>query len=143
MEPFFYKTPIIPTGFCFPRTYENMLISGLWPQVEPWAPLAADMPSSLYYYGAMLSKFQEAPLIPFAIICDGSGFYNDGYVVLACFDGSELSGEPKVRIYDYGKPKISPWENMSYPSFLAWLEAAKKESERYLAQREEFERGDD
>lgn len=143
MKPFFYKTPIIPTGFCFPDAYENMLMSGSWPQIEPWAPLATDMPLSLYYYGAMLSKFQDKPLIPFAIICDGSGFYNDGYVVLACFDGSELSDEPKVRIYDYGKPKISPWENMSYPSFLAWLEAARKESELYLAQREKFEREDD
>lgn len=143
MKPFFYKTPIIPTGFSFPRTYESMVTSGSWPQIEPWVPLATDMPSSLYYYGAMLSKFQDAPLIPFAIVCDESGFYNDGYVVLACFDGSEVSGEPKVRIYDYGKPKISPWENMSYPSFLAWLEAAKKESGLYQAQRKEFEREDD
>jgi hypothetical protein len=143
MEPFLYKTPIIPSGFSFPDAYENILMRRAWPQIEPWESLADDMPLSLSYYGSMLTKFRETPLIPFAIICDESGLYNDGYVVLACFDGSDLSGNPKVRIYDYGTPKISPWENMSYPTFLAWLEAAKKESEIYQAQREELERGDD
>lgn len=136
MKPFFFNTSIIPVGFCFPHSYESMLVSEMWPKIEPWEFLAKDMPSSLYYYGAMLSKFQDSPLIPFAIICDESGFYNDGYVILACFDGSDLSGEPKVRIYDYGKPKISPWENVCYPSFLAWLDFAKNESEFYMVQKE-------
>jgi hypothetical protein len=142
MEPFFYKNPIIPARFSFPRAYESMVMSGAWPQIEPWTPLASDMPKSLSYYGDMLSKFREAPLIPFAIICDQSGFWNDGYVVLACFDGSDLSGDPVVRIYDYGRPKKSPWENMSFPNFLIWLEAAKEESKRYQAERKELE-GDD
>lgn len=133
MEPFFYKSSIIPDGFVFPHSYESVVMSGSWPQIEPWAPLAMDMPSSLFYYGAMLLKFRKAPLIPFSIIRDESGFYNSGYVVLACFDGCELTGEPTVRIYDYGKPKVSPWNNVSYPSFLVWLEAAKMESKLYRA----------
>lgn len=38
------------------------------------------------YYRAMLTRYADKPLIPFAIIDDQSGLYNDGYVVLACFD---------------------------------------------------------
>ena len=143
MEPFFYKNPIIPKGFVFPRAYESMLNNGAWPRIEPWFLLGGDMPTSLSYYGDMLLKFPEAPLIPFAIIEDETGFYNDGYLVLACFDGSDLSGEPKVRIYDYGRPKISPWENKSFSNFLDWLDAAKKESKFWQAEREELEDGDD
>ncbi len=133
MEPFFYKSPIIPCGFVFPRSYIDVVESESWPQIEPWTLLAADMPSSLFYYGSMLLKFKDCPLVPFSIIRDESGFYNDGYVILACFDGSVLTGEPIVRIYDYGKPKVSPWTNLSYPSFSVWLEAAKMESKLYRA----------
>ena len=122
MIPFFYKTPILPKGFSFPETYEAMILDGSWPDVEPWVPLAMDMPSSLTYYGAMLLKFKQSPLVPFAIIKDEDGFYNDGYIVLACFDGADLSGNPKIRIYDYGKPMMTPWKNKSYSDFDEWIE---------------------
>ncbi|MCB6182929.1 hypothetical protein LIN78_05125 [Leeia sp. TBRC 13508] len=139
MKPFFFNTPIIPTEFRFPEAYEHMLLNDAWPKLDPWAPLALDMPNSLMYYSSMLLKFKNAPLIPFAMICDETGFCNDGYVVLACFDGSDLSGDPIVRIYDYGSPKDTPWDNLSYPNFLAWLADAKKESDQHLLYLREIE----
>jgi hypothetical protein len=97
------------------------------------------MAASLSYYGGMLLKFPGRPLIPFAIVSDASGLYNDGLVVLACFDGSDISGQPPIRIYDYSTPKKSPWDNLSYTNFVDWIEAAKKESARYKAERAEIE----
>ena len=100
MKPFLFREPILPDGFRFPDEYEQLARNGNWPDIEPWSFLAEDMPMSLSYYGEMLRKFPETPLIPFAFISDESGLYNDGYIVLACFDGGDLSGHPKVRIYD-------------------------------------------
>ena len=90
----------------------------------------------------MLLKFPDVPLIPFARTCDPAGIYNDGYVVLACFDGADTSGYPRVRIYDFGKPKDSPWDNQSYVTFEDWVAAAQKESERYKAERADPEDSD-
>ena len=129
LELFFFRESILPAGFSLPTTYEQMIVSGEMPSIAPWEFLCMDMARSLSYYGDMLLKFPNSPLIPFSIILDPSEPGDDGYVILACFDGSDLSGDPKVRIYDYGRPQISPWEGISYPNFLAWLEDAKKSSQ--------------
>lgn len=141
MKPYLFKDPILPEGFSFPAEYEKLAIAGDLPNIDPWHFLAFDMVLSLSSYSWMLLKFPDRPLIPFARICDPTGFYNDGYVVLACFDGTDISGQPKVRIYDFGKPKDSPWDNLSYANFEDWLEAAQHESSRYKAEKAEF--GDD
>lgn len=139
MKSFLYKGNLLPDGFEFPANYEKLAEEGGWPDIEPWYFLALDMPTSLSYYGNMLLKFPESPLIPFAKINDESGLYNDGFVVVACFDGSDQNGQPKVRIYDYGRPTKSPWDNLSYPNFDAWLEAAKNESSRYKIEKNELD----
>lgn len=150
VEPFLYTLPILPDGFVFPQAFENMILgdawpqlgpwivfphpfesmilSSAWPQLEPWTFYAADMPRALRRYGFMLERFQEGPLIPFACIDDATGWFNDGYIVDACFDGTDLSGDPVVRIFDSSKPKKTPWENYCYPNFLAWLEDAKRDA---------------
>lgn len=139
MKPFLYKDPILPEGFSFPPQYEKLAIAGDWPNIDPWSFLASDMALSLSSYSGMLLKFPDKPLVPFARICDPSGGYNDGYVVLACFDGADKSGQPQVRIYDFGNPTASPWDNLSYANFEDWLQAAHHESSRYKAERADFE----
>lgn len=129
MKPFLYESPILPEGFRFPAQYLDKALDEQLDLV-PWRLLSNDMPTSLFYYGSMLLKFPGRVLIPFAIIQDDSGQYNDGWVVLACFDGSDSS----VRIYDYGRPKSSPWDNAAYPGFTEWLAAATEESARYKAE---------
>lgn len=138
MNPFLFDTPILPSNFKFPRGYLEIAKTQNWPDIAPWRFLGLDMGSSLSYYDSMLQMFPQKPLVPFAIISDESGYYNDGYVVLACFECSDSLGEPMVRIYDHGKPKISPWENLAYSSFSEWLLAASEESSRYKAERAEF-----
>lgn len=131
MKAYLYDSPVLPSGFKLPQEYIDFAVSGCSQDLYPWRTLAADMANSLYYFGSMLLKFPNNPLVPFAIIHDESGVYNDGWVVLACFDGADFSGDPPVRIYDYSNPKALPWENRSYQSFSDWLEAAKKESSDY------------
>lgn len=139
MKSYLFKSSILPEGFKFPSEYEELAQAGSWPDLEPWTFLASDMPLSLSLYAGMLLKFPDAPLVPFARICDLAGIYNDGYVVLACFDGSDTSGQPRIRIYDFGRPKNSPWDNLSYASFGEWIEAAQKESIRFKAERAEID----
>ncbi len=135
MKPFLFDEPLLPEGFRFPQEYEALINASTWPDLEPWTFLAADKALSLSYFSHMLTKFPAVPLIPFAIINDESGFYNDGWVVLACFEGNDLSGQPTVRIYDSGTPKSTPWDNLSHINFSEWLDAAKKESARFKAEK--------
>lgn len=131
-KPFFYDLPILPVGFSFPMSFLELARSNQLPDIEPWSFLFTDMPSSLNYYGAMLQKYPDKPLIPFAIIDDKSGFYNDGYAVLACFDGDDKSGNPKVYFHDYAKPKAVDWRGrFSLSNFSEWLKVSGDESARY------------
>jgi len=139
VKKFLFESPILPDGFRFPETYRQLVESNSRPDIEPWTWLADNMPQSLSYYGAMLEKFKEGPLVPFAIICDETGLHNDGYVTLALFDGSDISDSPRVRIYDYSNPKKGPWDNLSYNDFEEWLVAAREESADYKTQRAEID----
>jgi len=141
MKAFLYDLPILPNGFKFPIDYLDMVLADDFVDIEPWRFLSKDMATSLFYYSSMLLKFSGAALVPFAIIQDESGLYNDGWVVLACFDGDGKDGSSCVRIYDYSKPKLSPWGNLAYSGFSEWLSAAKEESSRYKAERIE-DKGD-
>ena len=137
---YFYNSPILPSEFRLPQSYLELAKNHAIPDLEPWKFLFLDMPSSLSYYGAMLQQYPEKPLIPFAILDDPSGLFNDGYVVLACFDGDDKSGDPKVYFHDYGNPKRVDWSNRhSLDNFTKWLEVAGEESARYKAERAEDE----
>lgn len=131
MTAYLYDTPILPENFRLPEQYINAATGDDFEDLWPWKLMSEDMALSLSYFGSMLLKFPDKYLVPFAIINDESGVYNDGWVVLACFDGLDLSGNPAVRLYDYSRPKISPWENMGYQSFSEWLGAARQEALDY------------
>jgi hypothetical protein len=129
---FFYNLPILPQGFNFPQSYLQLAQGHVIPDLQPWKFLFTDMPSSLSYYGAMLKKYPDKPLVPFAILDDPSGASNDGYVVLACFDGDNKSGDPKVYFHDYAHPKQVDWpDRYSLANFTEWLRVAQDESSRY------------
>ncbi|GHC31965.1 hypothetical protein GCM10010082_27850 [Kushneria pakistanensis] len=131
MKAYLYDSPVLPDGFKLPKAYIDFAISSDSQDLLPWKIMAGDMAACLSYFGAMLLKFPNRPLVPFAIVHDESGVYNDGWIVLACFDGTDLSGDPPVRIYDYSRPKVFPWDEKPYQNFSAWLETAKNESSDY------------
>jgi len=132
---FLYNTPILPNGFIFPQSYINTIKVSNIVEVEPWSFLCKNMGMSLSYYGSLLIKYEDHPLIPFAIANDQSGLFNDGYIILACFDGNDKSGDPKVYFHDYGySGEIPIWDKRYYlDNFSAWLESAKEESAQYRA----------
>jgi hypothetical protein len=128
--------PVLPSGFDFPQSYLQLVQAQELPNVEPWNFLCLSMAKSLNYYGAMLQKYPDKPLVPFAILSDQSGFLNGGFVVLACFDGDDRSGNPKVYFHDYSNPKRVDWpERYSLANFSEWLKVAAEESARYKAER--------
>ncbi len=86
---FLYQTPILPSAFEFPQSFLTVANRTQQPDLIPWQFLFLDMPRSLSYFGAMLQKYTDKPLIPFAIVDDKTGLYNGGFVVLACFDGDD------------------------------------------------------
>jgi hypothetical protein len=137
MKRFLYDLPVLPEGFQFPEDYLSAVLADELQDISPWNLLCKDMATSLFYYGSMLLKFPESALVPFAIIQDESGLYNDGWVILACFDGGRDEVAPKVRIYDYSRPKSSPWDNLSFSSFSEWLTAAQEESARFKDEQDE------
>jgi hypothetical protein len=132
---FFYESPILPSGFALPRSYVELARAAISPDLEPWTFLFSSMARSLQYYGAMLLTYPDKPLVPFAMASDQSGYFNDGYVVLACFDGDDRSGDPKVYIHDYADPKRDSWqERYVLRNFDEWSRVAKEESDRYKAE---------
>ena len=125
---FFYDSPILPSGFSFPQSYLQLAQGSDIPDLEPWKFLFLSMPKSLNYYGAMLEKYSDKPLVPFAIIDDQSGFYNGGYVVLACFDGDDKSGDRRfTSMINFSNPKRVDWpDRYSLANFTEWLRVARR-----------------
>lgn len=138
---FLYNFPILPNGFVFPKTYIDLIMNNNIIEIEPWSFLCRDKGMSLSYYGSMLIKYKDHPLVPFAIADDQSGFFNDGYIILACFDGKDTSGDPKVYFHDYGYRGEEPsWENRYHlDNFSTWFVLAKEESAQYKAERAELD----
>ena len=135
---FFYDSPILPSGFSFPKSYLQLAQWHDFSDLEPWNFLFLNLPKSLSYYGSMLEKYPDKPLVPFAFIDDQSGFYNDGYIVLACFDGDDQSGDPKIYFHDYSNPKRVDWpDRYSLANFTEWLRVAAEDSVRYKTERAE------
>jgi hypothetical protein len=131
MSQYIFQDLLSPKGLVLPKSYVDLIEGRSLPDIDPWRFLAESRDLSIYYYEDMRKRFSQAPLIPFAWINDQSGEYNEGWVVLACFEASPQSVSNCVRIYDYGVPKVSPWQNLSYASFEEWLAAAKVESARF------------
>lgn len=134
---FLYNTPILPEGFIFPQSYIDTVVDNFTPDIEPWCFLCRNMGASLSYYGSLLIKYKNNPLIPFAIANDQSGLFNDGFIILACFDGNDKNGDPKVYFHDYGYRGEEPtWDKRYYlTNFSSWLELAKEESAQYKGEK--------
>lgn len=136
-----YDQNILPVGFKFPEKYTVLMSENFEEDIEPWRFLRRSDDITLSHYASMCEKYVNKKLIPFAIAVDLSGYYNDGYVVLACFDGDDPSGNSKIYFHDYGPPiKEIDWsKRYSLDGFDAWLEFARAESAHYKEERAEDE----
>lgn len=132
-EVFLYDTPIIPEDFKFPDEYISLAKNNSSIRINDWRLLFNDMATSLSYYGAMLIKYKDKPLIPFAILPDELGREDDGLPILACFDGDDRSGDPKVYFHDYGfSEKGISWDKRNHlKNFSDWLKYTKNGNKKF------------
>lgn len=135
IQSFLYDTPLLPEKFKLSEEYVQLAKDKECINLEPWQLLFYNKPLAIMYYGAMLLRYTDKPLIPFAVANDQSGIYNEGYVVLACFDGDDESGNPKVYFHDYSLKAYPKWsERYFLKDFSAWFEMAVAESKAYRAE---------
>ena len=113
--------------FKFPKGYLDLVETGL-PDVEPWWWLAPHKDSAIYWAATLREQFPSRILVPFA--------KHGGSDDVACFDGADLSGDPKVlRIHAFCAPG---WEHRGETtSFSEWLKIAEVEAIDFKAEEDD------
>lgn len=107
-----YEKSQLPAGFIYPPEFLSIAASVAFDVLYPW--WFVDAPSAS---GKLMHRFvSERGLVPFA----KTDLYDD----IACFDGSDCSGNPKIKMIC-----STPERNYSYPSFSERLVAAKSDAE--------------
>lgn len=104
--------------------------------IEPWKIFENEYKKLDNFFQIIQKNFPKSNLLPLAYIHDPSGFVNDSWPIVAFFD---LKDHFKIRIYDFGCSKNSPWDNFSYDSFNLWLDAVRAESLSYKEEMIELE----
>jgi hypothetical protein len=105
----------LPEGFRFPATYVEIAGSEALPDIEPWWWLSIREQSYVFWMEKLAEQFPDRLLVPFAKMEDSDD--------LACFDGADQSGQPKVLyIHAY---TTAGWEHRGdEASFEVWLSKA-------------------
>ncbi len=119
---------ILPEGFSYPEKFLKEVVLNKFPHYQPWFFLSEMKNFESNFFDYALEDYPTRSLIPFARY--------DGTDDVACFDGNDHSGDPKIYIVHFFAS--AGWEDRgSYLNFESWLEAAKKESLKYKAMMEE------
>ena len=117
----------LPPGFRYPEDYLRMVREQQFPDLFPWRFLGETPDEPQGYIEAMRFAEPRHPLVPFAR-CEDSANGD-----LACCDGSDSSGAPKIyfHVYAYQLPD-PPWEERYHlKDFADWLRVAREESDEY------------
>lgn len=117
-EKYLFEDYPLPNDFKFPQPYLDLMAKGL-PDINPWWWLAPHKDSAVYWAYTLHKQFPSRTLIPFAKY----GGSDD----VACFDGSDPSGNPKVLyIHSFCSPG---WEHrVEIASFTEWLQKTEIEA---------------
>lgn len=104
-----YSDNQLPVGFIYPAEIKNFSLSGEYPQIYPWWFFDAHSKAGELAYSIRLHDGRN--LIPFAKVDDGRGD-------IACFDGDDVSGDPRVLMLvldesgrSYSFVNFSHWKN--------------------------------
>ncbi len=113
-------------SFKFPQSYLDLVSKGL-PDIDPWWWLAPHKESAIYLADTLRKQFPLRILVPFA--------KHGGSDDVACFDGSDTSGDPKVfYIHSFCSPG---WEYRGETnSFAEWLQLTELEAKEFKTQEE-------
>lgn len=113
----------LPRGFKYPDFYVDYVDTNRIPTHVPWFFLCETVGLVSEFYELAKQDYPNRKLIPFARY--------DGTDDVACFDGDDLSGNPKVHLVHFWAS--AGWEDRgSLTNFKAWLALAKKESGDYI-----------
>ena len=125
MSCYIYSSDELPEGFQFPPTFLEIINQEAILDLDPWWFLCEFEKSAKYWLYEMKNQYPTRQLIPFAKLS-----YSDD---VACFDGSDTSGNPKV--YYVHAFASAGWEDRGYTdNFTEWLKIARLESARYKAE---------
>lgn len=119
-KPYLFEDGFLPTRFKFPESYLNLVQKDL-PDIEPWAWLSPYREWSVSWMKILQEQFPYRALVPFA--------KSNGSDDIACFDGSDTSGNPKILfIHAFCSPG---WEDRGgVDSFDEWLRSMMEESKK-------------
>ena len=116
----------LPVGFRFPEHYLLLITAAaVLPDLNPWWFLAESRELADFWYRTLKVQYPDRSLVPIAKRDDWSD-------TLACFDGGDQSGDPKLHhIHAYTEPG---WEQRgTWASFGEWLRQAEFDSAEYKA----------
>lgn len=128
MAGYVFEDVELPPGFALPPSFFKIMATNPIPYYEPWWFLTEFPNDARYWFCRFARDYPERVLIPFAKF----GVDED----LACFDGTDISGDPVVHLVHAG---ASPgWEDRGkVANFDAWIELAKEKSAEWKAERED------
>lgn len=110
-----YPAAELPRDFVYPPKFREFASTGKYPVIAPWWFVDANSKAGRLAY--QIRTHDGRNLIPFAKVDDGRGD-------IACFDGDDASGDPRVLMLvldDSGR-------KYSYANFAEWTAAALKDS---------------
>ncbi|MGK9468446.1 SMI1/KNR4 family protein [Pantoea agglomerans] len=128
MGMYLYAKTDLPDDFKYPDAYIDIMSLEVIPDLEPWSFICEFKESASFWMSEMKKQYPTRKLVPFAKLN-----YSDD---IACFDGEDLSGDPKV--YYVHAFASAGWEDRGYTdSFAEWLKMARLESASYKAEQAE------
>lgn len=125
MKPYLFDEKLLPENFSFPQSYIEFISQEEVPYLEPWWFLFEYREDADFWIDEIAKQYPSRSLIPFA----KAGSTDD----VACFDGSDTSGNPKVfYVHTFAS---TGWEDRGdVENFDAWLEKTKADSAQYKAE---------
>lgn len=110
-----YAADQLPPGFVYPPEILEFAESGKYPNLGPWWFIDASSKAGELIYS--IRKHDGRNLIPFAKVDDGRGD-------VACFDGNDSSGNPRVHMLVLDDSKRS----YSFDNFSDWKASALEDA---------------
>ena len=110
-----YAGEQLPPGFVYPGEIREFAATGEYPNLGPWWFIDANSKAGKLAYS--LRQHDRRNLIPFAKVDDGRGD-------VACFDGDDKSGGPKVLMLVLD----DPGRNYFFSNFAEWIAAALRDA---------------
>ncbi|WNJ95672.1 hypothetical protein RND59_00680 [Vibrio ruber] len=117
----------LPDDFQYPDDFLKFVSSYDEKTIKPWRILGESKSELIFFRTSMNEIYPDKPLIPFARLEDSAN--GD----LACFDGSDISGNPRIffHVYCY-QGELPNWDKRySMDNFNCWLEEAREEANFY------------